>query len=109
MTRGKANGGNDMAKERIYRRTHAGREALANDEIGAAGGEYRRILMLVTDDTHFDGVRAAMPQYGEALISRWLRELESRGLLESTAGAAEKDLDFTGNFTVAELLQKQRA
>jgi len=98
-----------MAKERIYRRTHAGHEALVNGDIGAAGGEYRRILMLVRDDTHFDGVRAAMPQYGDALISRWLRELESRGLLESIAEAAEQDLDFTGSFTVAELLQKQRA
>jgi hypothetical protein len=98
-----------MAKERIYRRTHAGHEALASGDIGAAGGEYRRILMLVRDDTHFDGVRAAMPQYGDALISRWLRELESRGLLESVAEAAEQDLDFTGSFTVAELLQKQRA
>ena len=98
-----------MAKERIYRRTRAGREALASDEIGVAGGEYRRILMVIHDDTHFDGVRAAMPQYGDALISRWLRELESRGLLESFAQAAEQDLDFTGNFTVAQLLQKQRA
>ena len=98
-----------MARERIYRRTYAGREALASGEIGIAGGEYRRILALVSDETHFDGVRAAMPQYGDALISRWLRELESRGLLESCAEAAEQDLDFTGNFTVAQLLQKQRA
>ncbi len=95
-----------MAKERIYRRTYAGGEALASGEIGITGGEYRRILMLVSDETHFDGVRAAMPHYGDALISRWLRELESRGLLESCAGAAEKDLDFTGSFTLAELLQK---
>jgi hypothetical protein len=98
-----------MATERIYRRTDAGRQALASGNIGIVGGEYRRILDLVSGDTHFDGVRAALPHYADAVISRWLRELESRGLLESCAGAVEQDLDFTGSFKLAELLGKNRA
>ena len=52
-------------------------------------------------------VRAAMPQYADGLIARWLRELEARGLLESVPGEVAQDLDFTGSFTVEELLQKR--
>lgn len=96
-----------MAKERIYRRTAAGHAALMESTVGIAGGEYRRILDIVSGDTHFDALRAAMPQYADAVISRWLRELESRGLLESFAGAAGQDLDFTGSFSAADLLQKR--
>ena len=84
-----------MAKGRIYRRTAAGQKALMESTIGMAGGEYRRILDLITEDMHFDAIRAALPQYADGLIARWLRELESRGLLGSSADTAEQDLDFT--------------
>ena len=98
-----------MARDRIYRRTAAGHKALMESTIGIAGGEYRRILDIISDDTHFDVVRAAMPQYADAVIARWLRELEARGLLESAAGEVQQDLDFTGSFSVDELLQKRGA
>jgi DNA-binding HxlR family transcriptional regulator len=65
--------------------------------VGIAGGEYRRILDLLAEDMHFDALRAAMPQYSDAVILRWLRELEGRGLVESTADGGQS-LDFTGSF-----------
>ena len=95
-----------MAKERIYRRTAAGRAALAEGNIGLAGGEYRRILHLLADDTHYDGLRAALAHYSDAIVTRWLRELEGRGLLESSAGEAGQDLDFTGSFRREDLFPK---
>jgi len=88
-----------MARDRIYRRTAAGHTALMESTIGIAGGEYRRILDLVSEEMHYDALRAAMPQYADAVISRWLRELEGRGLLESSAGGGEQNLDFTGSFS----------
>lgn len=97
-----------MAMERIYRRTEAGQKALMESTIGIAGGEYRRILDLIVDETHFDAVRAAMPQYADAVISRWLRELEGRGLLESVEGAVEQNLDFTTSLSLGELFPKGR-
>ena len=84
-----------MAKDRIYRRTAAGHTALMESTVGIAGGEYRRILALLAEDMHFDALRAAMPQYADAVILRWLRELEGRGLLESS-GNAGPDLDRRG-------------
>jgi DNA-binding HxlR family transcriptional regulator len=89
-----------MAKNRIYRRTAEGHRALMESTVGIAGGEYRRILDLVADDMHYDALRAALPQYSDGVISRWLRELESRGLLESSAGDSGQDLDFTGSFSL---------
>lgn len=86
-----------MAKDRIYRRTVAGHTALMESTVGITGGEYRRILDLLAEDMHFDALRAAMPQYSDGVIQRWLRELESRGLVESLADGGE-NLDFTGSF-----------
>jgi DNA-binding HxlR family transcriptional regulator len=86
-----------MAKDRIYRRTAKGHAALMESTVGIAGGEYRRILDLLAEDMHFDALRAAMPQYSDGVISRWLRELEERGLLEWSAdGGQDQNLDFTG-------------
>jgi hypothetical protein len=96
-----------MPKERIYRRTAAGEKALVDGNIGIAGIEYRRILDLLSGDMHYDGLRAAMPQYADAVILRWLRELEGRGLLESSAGEVGQDLDFTTNLSRADLLVKR--
>lgn len=87
-----------MAKDRIYRRTEAGHKALMESTVGMAGGEYRRILDLLADDMHFDALRAAMPQYADGVIGRWLRELEGRGLVEGYESLAGQDLDFTGSF-----------
>jgi DNA-binding HxlR family transcriptional regulator len=87
-----------MAKNRIYRRTAEGQKALMESTIGMAGGEYRRILDLVVEDMHYDALRAALPHYSDGVIARWLRELEGRGLLESSAGDSGQDLDFTGSF-----------
>jgi DNA-binding HxlR family transcriptional regulator len=97
-----------MAMERIYRRTAAGQKALMESTLGIAGGEYRRILDLIVDETHFDAVRAAMPQYSDAVILRWLRELEARGLLESVEGGLAQNLDFTARLGRGELFPKGR-
>ena len=95
-----------MSKARIYRRTAEGQKALMESTIGMAGGDYRRILDLVADDMHFDAIRAALPHHADGLIGRWLRELESRGLLESFPDKAEQDLDFTGAFSFREIAAK---
>jgi DNA-binding PadR family transcriptional regulator len=86
-----------MSKDRIYRRTAKGHTALMESTVGIAGGEYRRILDLLAEDMHFDALRSAMAQYSDGVILRWLRELESRGLVEST-GDGGQDMDFTGSF-----------
>lgn len=97
MKAGESRQGMYMARDRVYRRTAAGHTALMESTVGIAGGEYRRILDLLADDMHFDALRAAMSQYADAVITRWLRELEGRGLVESTADGGP-DLDFTGSF-----------
>ncbi|HEX2199566.1 MAG TPA: hypothetical protein VHG88_13245 [Burkholderiales bacterium] len=87
-----------MARDRIYRRTAEGQKALMESTIGIAGGEYRRILDLVCEEMHYDALRAALPHYSDGVISRWLRELESMGLLASSPTHSGQDLDFTGRF-----------
>jgi hypothetical protein len=88
-----------MARDRVYRRTAAGHKALIEGMAGIGGGEYRRILDLLAEEMHFDALRAAMPQYGDAVIVRWVGELERRGLLHSSAAEPGRDLDFTGRFS----------
>ena len=90
--------------ERIYRLTEAGLKAY---ESGSSGlpGHLRSILGLIETDTHSDFVRASLRRrYSEKQIFDGLDELVSVGFLESESASAKHDLDFTGNFTVDELL-----
>lgn len=92
-----------MAKlQRIYRRTDAGRTA-AEGKDASLPAEYRRILGLIQDDTHSDAVRTALRRYSDEDIFAWLAELENLGLVVSEPVTSKHDLDFTGNFSIAEI------
>ena len=86
----------------IFRRTQAGRDALAK---GASHLPFacRRILTLLEGDTHFAVIRARMAGCQENEVQRWLDQLEAHGLVEADAAGAERDLDFTGSLSRAAL------
>ncbi len=88
--------------DRIYQRTEAGEKAWESCDPGVPA-EQRRILGLINGETHSDLLQKRLPHCSAAKISDWLAELEKHGLLQSVPGAVEHDLDFTGNFTAAEL------
>jgi hypothetical protein len=91
-----------MAKlERIYRRTDAGSKAAESSDVSLPA-ECRRILNLIQHETHSDAVRTALRRYSDEDIFAWLAELEKRGLVVSEPITSKHDLDFTGNFSVAE-------
>lgn len=92
--------------ERIYRRTEAGRKAWETQS-ASVPLECRRVLGLITSETHADEVRARLRRYSDDEVSDLLEVLENRGLIESEPMAAERDLDFTGNFTFSELFGKK--
>ncbi|MGH8736000.1 MAG: hypothetical protein ACREU5_02375 [Burkholderiales bacterium] len=94
-----------MGSDRIYRRTDAGLKAWESSNPGLSA-ECRRILGLVIDDTHSDSIRAGLLRYSDAQIDKWLAQLESLRLLESSPAAADRDLDFTGTFKVSDFLRK---
>lgn len=92
--------------KRIFKRTEAGRKAwdTQNPDVPL---EYRRILGLIKTEMHVDSIRASVGRYSEAELLELLAELEGRGLVESVQGAAEHDLDFTGEFNVSALLGRK--
>ncbi len=94
------------ATEKIYRRTEAGLKVWETRNMGLAV-ECRRILGMVSDDTHSDAIRSVLRSFSDAQIDDWLAQLESLRLLESSPAAPERDLDFTGNFKVSDLLGKR--
>jgi hypothetical protein len=94
------------ATDRIYRRTEAGLRVWESRNMGLSV-ECRRILSMVADDTHSDAIRTVLRGFSDAQIDNWLAQLESLRLLESSPAAAERDLDFTGNFEVSGLLGKR--
>ncbi|MBI3375010.1 MAG: response regulator [Betaproteobacteria bacterium] len=79
---------------RIYRRTVAGNQAVGSDD-RSVPLDYRRILQLVSSDTHEDVIRGCLRQYPDRLLADWLAEIEELGLLESAPAPKEADLDFT--------------
>ena len=87
---------------RIFRRTAAGSAAFEDQNSGLPA-HYRRILRVMTAETHSDVLRALMRCYSEAQLVGWLAELLTLGLIESVPDAAEHDLDFTSGFQVADL------
>lgn len=92
-----------MAKlERIYQRTDAGRRASESKD-ASLPAEYRRILSLMQNETHSDAVRTALRRYSDEDIFAWLADLENLGLVVSEPLTSKHDLDFTGNFSIAEI------
>jgi hypothetical protein len=89
-------------EQRLFRVTQAGRDALAN---GARQVPFacRRILGLLDGDTHYAVIRAGMAGCQDGELRRWLEQLLAAGLVESHAGGAERDLDFTGSLRLSAL------
>ena len=64
--------------------------------------EYRRVLGVIDGDMHPDSFRARLP-FTEAGLAGLLEDLVGDGYLEAVEAAESHDLDFTGNFSLAEL------
>lgn len=79
---------------RTYRLTEMGQAVSAGDDLSVPA-DYRRILALITADTHFDVIRGALRRYPDKLIGEWVEELEEIGYLEAVPTEADFDLDFT--------------
>lgn len=93
--------------DRIYRRTEAGRRAWETQDPKVLL-EYRRLLGMIKTDAHADLLHSSLGgRYSDEEIAELLAELEQRGLVESVASTAKENLDFTGNFRVAELVQQK--
>lgn len=88
--------------ERIYRRTDAGCKASESND-ASLPAQYRRILNLIRNETRSDAIRTALRRYPDEDIFAWLADLEKRGLVVSEPVTSKHDLDFTGNFSVAEI------
>ncbi len=82
------------AAGRTFRLTESGRAASTGDDLSVPA-DYRRILALVSADTHFDVIRGALRRYPDKLIGEWVEELEEIGYLEAVPSEADFDLDFT--------------
>jgi hypothetical protein len=88
--------------QRIYRLTDAGVTAAAEPPRGMSL-PCRRILGMLQGDTHFSVIRAGMGMCEERQVAGWLAQLEELGLVKAETGGAERDLDFTGSFSLAAL------
>jgi hypothetical protein len=91
-----------VADGRLYRRTAAGKTAWERQD-PRVPVEFRRILGLIETDTHADSLRSRLANFSEAQTLHLLAKLVEQGLLETVAASSEHDLDFTGNFNVADL------
>lgn len=91
-----------MASGRVYRRTEAGKTAWQRQDAGVPL-EYRRLLGLIESDTHPDNLRARFPRLSADAAARLLDELVERGFLEAVEAEEHHDLDFTSNFSLADL------
>ena len=89
-------------RDRIYRTTDAGLQALENPP-ASISPSCLRLLALLKDDAHFAVIRAELRTCEEEQVGTWLRDLEARGLIGSHADRAESDLDFTGSLSLAAL------
>ena len=86
--------------ERAFRRTEAGRAALADKNSGLSLG-YRRILEQIGEP---EGLRPLLSSYSKAQIVEWLGQLMTLRMIESGLVTENQDhLRFTGRFKVSEL------
>jgi hypothetical protein len=95
-------------RQRIYRLTAAGKAAAGNPPRGLSL-PCRRILGLLHGHTHFSVIRAGMDMCEESQVATWLGQLEKLGLVQSHAAGAARDLDFTGEFSLADLASRHNA
>ncbi len=95
-------------RQRIYRPSPAGAAAAQNPPRGLSL-PCRRILGLLHGDTHFSVIRAGMGSCEESQVAAWLGQLEKLGLVQSHAAGADRDLDFTGEFSLADLASRHNA
>lgn len=77
---------------RTFRLTEMGQSV--RDDLSVPA-DYRRILAVITADTHFDVIRSALRRYPDKLIGEWVDEVEEIGYIEAVPSEADFDLDFT--------------
>ena len=92
---------------RLYSRTDAGRKAWDTQD-GLVALDCRRVLGLLGQDTDPRDLRAKLG-WSESAVNAILEELEEGGWVTSVETApGESDLDFTGNFLIAEIQAAQQ-
>ena len=68
--------------ERSYKITATGKDARAGEDT-AIPTDYRRLLALIEDQTHFNVIRGRLREYPDHLLEEWLAELEELGFIET--------------------------
>lgn len=92
---------------RLYTRTDAGRKAW-DTQNGLVALDCRRVLGLVGRDTDPRDLRAKLG-WSESAVNDILQELEEGGLVKSVETAPSGgELDFTGNFLLADIEAAQQ-
>jgi CheY-like chemotaxis protein len=82
---------------KIYFLTAAGLSALKTAGTGL-DKHHRRVLQLITGDTHSDVICGWLRHYTNVQLTQWLGQLEKMGLLGTKTADETHDLDFTGEF-----------
>ena len=83
---------------RSFKITAAGKDARAVQDT-AIPTDYRRLLALIEDKTHFNIIRGRLREFPDQLLEEWLAELEELGFIETLPEDADADLDFTDLFS----------
>ena len=83
---------------RSFKITAAGKDARAVQDT-AIPTDYRRLLALIEDKTHFNIIRGRLREFPDQLLEEWLAELEELGFIETLPEEADADLDFTDLFS----------
>jgi hypothetical protein len=92
---------------RLYSLTDAGRKAW-DTQSSRVPLDYRRVLGCVGRDTDPMDIGAKLG-WSDAAVSEVLRALEEGGMVKSiAAGPSAADLDFTGQFLIADIEAAQR-
>jgi hypothetical protein len=92
---------------RLYTRTDAGRR-IWDAQSSQVPLESRRVLGLVGRDTDPSDLRAKLG-WSESAVNDILEELEQGGWVQSVEAAPSRsELDFTGNFLVADIQAAQQ-
>jgi CheY-like chemotaxis protein len=80
--------------DRSFKLTDSGKEVRTSQD-SAVPADYRRLLALIGDNTHFNVIRGRLREHPDQLLEDWLAELEEMGFIETVPSAADADLDFT--------------
>jgi len=84
---------------KIYFLTTAGAGALKSAGT-VLDKHHRRILQLISGDTHIDVICGWLRHYTNTQLTQWLEQLEKMGLVDTKTADETHDLDFTGEFPV---------